>query len=101
MTIEIATDNEAFYGFPQESVSSSNAGGKCVTAGETAPTHTLNSTKTVAVANDVYWLPIDADTPRSAKLQLLSIGGVAQYGVLGSDTSFYTHWCPLPKKAKS
>lgn len=37
MTIEIATDNEAFYGFPQESVSTPNAGGKCVTAGETAP----------------------------------------------------------------
>jgi len=59
---------------------------------------TLNSTNTVAVATDVYWMPIDADTPRSAKLQLLSIGGVAQYGVLGGDTSFYTHWCPLPKK---
>ncbi len=98
MTIEIAADSEAFYGFPHGSVSSSNAGGKCVTAGETAPTHVLNSTKTVAVATDVYWMPIDKDTPRSAKLQLLSIGGVAQYGVLQADTSFYTHWCPLPKK---
>ena len=37
MTIEIAADPEAFYGFPQESVSTPNAGGKCVTAGETAP----------------------------------------------------------------
>ena len=100
MTIEIATDNEAFYGFPQESVSSSNAGGKCVTAGETAPTHVLNSTKTVAVATDVYWMPIDKDTPRSVKLQLLSIGGVAQYGTLGSDPTFFTHWCPVPKKPK-
>ena len=125
MTIEIATDNEAFYGFPQESVSTPNAGGKCVTDGETSPTrpngmltveevrstfnnaayiteqrayYTLNSTKTVAVAADTYWIPIDKDTPRSAKLQLLSIGGVAQYGTLGSDVSFYTHWCPLPKK---
>jgi hypothetical protein len=62
---------------------------------------TLNSTNTVAVATDVYWMPIDKDTPRSAKLQLLSIGGVAQYGVLGSDTSFYTHWSPLPKKRPS
>ena len=62
---------------------------------------TLNSTNTVAVATDVYWMPIDAETPRSAKLQLLSIGGVAQYGVLNGDTSFYTHWCPLPKKRPS
>ena len=62
---------------------------------------TMNSGKTVAVATDVYWMPIDADTPRSAKLQLLSIGGVAQYGTLNGDTSFYTHWCPLPKKRPS
>jgi hypothetical protein len=34
-------------------------------------------------------------------LQLLSIGGVAQYGTLGGDTSFYTHWSPLPKKRPS
>jgi hypothetical protein len=38
MTIELAADNEGFYGLPQESASASNAGGKCVTAGETAPT---------------------------------------------------------------
>ena len=100
MTIEIATDNEAFYGFPHESVSSSNAGGKCVTVGETTPTHTINTNHAVAVATDTYWIPIDKDTPRSVKLQLLSIGGVAQYGVLQSDTSFYTHWCPVPKKHK-
>jgi len=37
MTIEIAADNEAFYGFPQASVSTPNAGGKCVTDGETSP----------------------------------------------------------------
>ena len=100
MTIEIAADNEGFYGLPQESVSTPNAGGKCVTVGETTPTHTLNSTKTVAVATDTFWMPIDKDTPRSVKLQLLSIGGVAQYGNLQADTSFYTHWCPVPKKPK-
>ena len=63
-------------------------------------THTLNSSKTVAVAIDTYWLPIDEETPRSVKLQLLSIGGVAQYGVLQQDTTFHTHWCPVPKKPK-
>ena len=97
---KIAAGPEAFYGFPHGSASSSNAGGKCVTVGKTTPTHTINSTKTVAVATDTYWMPIDKDTPRSVKLQLLSIGGVAQYGVLQSDTSFYTHWCPVPKKHK-
>jgi hypothetical protein len=97
-TPPVAAGSQAFYGFPTEPVSTPNAGGKCVTAGETAPTHTINSTKTVAVATDTYWMPIDKETPRSVKLQLLSIGGVAQYGVLWADTSFYTHWCPLPKK---
>ena len=37
MTIEIAAGSQAFYGFPTEPVSTPNAGGKCVTAGETAP----------------------------------------------------------------
>lgn len=59
--------------------------------------HTLNSAKTVAVATDTYWIPIDKDTPRGVKLQLLSIGGVAQYSVFNGD-HFWTHWCPLPKK---
>ena len=36
-TPPVAADNEGFYGFPQGSVSTPNAGGKCVTAGETAP----------------------------------------------------------------
>ena len=34
---EIAADPKAFHGFPSGSVSTPNAGGKCVTAGETAP----------------------------------------------------------------
>jgi hypothetical protein len=67
---------------------------------ETPPTHTINTAGTVAVATDTYWIPIDKDTPRSVKLQLLSIGGVAQYGTLGSDPTFFTHWAPLPKKPK-
>lgn len=51
-------------------------------------THKLNSTKTVAVSTETYWLPIDDDTPRSVKLQLLSKGGVAQYGILNGDITF-------------
>ena len=38
MTIQVATDNEDFYGLPHESVSALNASGKCVTDGETSPT---------------------------------------------------------------
>ena len=37
MTIQVATDNEDFYGLPHESVSALNASGKCVTDGETSP----------------------------------------------------------------
>ena len=79
---------------------------ECVTreqrpwVGLTTPTHTINTNHAVAVATDTFWMPIDKDTPRSVKLQLLSIGGVAQYGNLQADTSFYTHWCPVPKKPK-
>jgi hypothetical protein len=36
-TPPIAADPQAFYGFPHGPVSTPNAGGKCVTAGETAP----------------------------------------------------------------
>ena len=42
MTIQLAADNEGFYGLPHESVSSSNADGNGVTAGETAPTNLQN-----------------------------------------------------------
>ena len=36
-TPPVAADSEAFYGFPHGPASSSNAGGKCVTDGETSP----------------------------------------------------------------
>jgi hypothetical protein len=36
-TPPIAAGSQAFYGFPTEPVSTPNAGGKCVTVGETAP----------------------------------------------------------------
>jgi hypothetical protein len=36
-TPPVAAGSQAFYGFPTEPVSTPNAGGKCVTAGETAP----------------------------------------------------------------
>lgn len=60
-------------------------------------THTLNSAHTVAVAIDTYWIPVDKNTPRGVKLQLLGHGGVATYGNYHGD-KFWTHWCPLPKR---
>ncbi len=38
MTIQLAADDGDFYGLPYDLVSASNAGGKCVTDGETSPT---------------------------------------------------------------
>ena len=60
-------------------------------------THTINSTHTAAVATDHYWIPIDANTPRGVKLQLLGQGGVAQYSNYHGD-AFWSHWAPLPKR---
>ena len=60
--------------------------------------HSLNSTKTVAVATDYYWLPIDADTPRGVKIQLLGVGGVANYATYRGELNTWTHWAPLPRK---
>lgn len=62
-------------------------------------THTLNTDKTVAVATDVYWMPVNHNTPRGVKLQLLGKGGVAVYGVYHGD-KFFTHWQALPKIPK-
>ncbi len=41
MIIERAAEDGDFYGLPRDSVSSLNASGKCVTAGETAPCRTV------------------------------------------------------------
>lgn len=51
-----------------------------------------------AVVHDGYnWRPIDANTPRGAKLQLINKrAGVAVYGTLGTHTTHWTHWAPLP-----
>lgn len=64
-------------------------------------THTLNTDKTAAVAQDYFWLPIDKDTPRGVKVLLLGRGGVAalgHYHYKAGDTQFWTHWAPLPKR---
>lgn len=63
--------------------------------------YALNSSHTVAVATDYYWIPINDDTPRGVKLQLLSIGGVATYGTYNGKDKFFTHWAPLPKRIEN
>ena len=44
-TPPVAAGSQAFYGFPDGSVSTPNAGGKCVTAGETAPPKEIDPNK--------------------------------------------------------
>lgn len=59
----------------------------------------LDSTGTVAVDHNYFWLPIDT-CPRGVKVQLLGAGGVAMYGTYNGKDKFYTHWAPLPKIRK-
>ena len=59
-------------------------------------THKLNSDMTVAVATEVYWEDV-ATCPRGAKVQLLTVGGVAIYGNYRGE-AFYTAWAPVPRK---
>lgn len=58
----------------------------------------VNTEQAVAVATDYYWLPIDANTPRGVKLQLLTKGGIAIYGHWDGKSDFCTDWAPLPKR---
>ena len=44
-TPPVAADPKAFHGFPSGSVSTPKAGGKCLTAGETAPTKEIDPNK--------------------------------------------------------
>lgn len=54
-----------------------------------------------AIDPDYYWRPIDANTPRGVKLQLLTEGGIAIYGQInGKGDDGLTDWAPLPKRRK-
>ena len=68
-------------------------------------THRINTDKTAAVSNSVYWLPIDDDTPRNVKILAINSNyGVAQITMLSaSNMFFYDSWHPMPqfKKFKS
>ena len=61
----------------------------------------LDSTRAAVVAQDYYWIPIDASTPTSVKILLLGRGGVAslgQYVHRPNKTQFWEFWAPLPRK---
>jgi len=56
-----------------------------------------DSTGRAVVDRTIPWRPIDANTPRNCKLQLINrSAGVAQYGALKGEEGFFTHWAPLP-----
>ena len=60
----------------------------------------LDSTRSTVVADDYYWIPIDASTPTNVKMLLLGRSGVATMGHYEAlpGTQFWTHWAPLPRK---
>lgn len=56
-----------------------------------------NNDGTVAIDREYHWIPIDENTPRGCKLQLIcKRSNVATYGVVFSDDTYWTHWAPLP-----
>ena len=61
-----------------------------------------SSDNAAVVDKGYHWIPINADTPRGSKVQLINRDyGVAQYGVLDTHNKFgYTHWAPCPTFAK-
>ena len=55
------------------------------------------SDQAAVVDTEYHWRPINPDTPRGTKLQLISRKhGVATYGSISSNETFFTHWAPLP-----
>jgi len=59
----------------------------------------LTADGAAAVDDQYFWRPVDFNTPRGCKLQLIDRrAGVAVYGnyLPGSN---WTHWAPLPKFA--
>lgn len=49
------------------------------------------------IDTDYYWQPIDT-CPSFAKVQLLSVHGVAVYGEYHGKDKQWVGWAPLPKK---
>jgi hypothetical protein len=58
----------------------------------------VNTDKRVAVDQTYYWQRMDT-CPLGAKVQLLTDGGVAIYGLISVHTrEYFAGWAPLPNK---
>ena len=58
----------------------------------------VNSAGTVAVAQGVFWLPIDKHAPLGVRLLLINkAAGRATDGQLGSHEKFFDHYQAFPK----
>ena len=62
-------------------------------------THHINHDGKVAVAADVFWMPIDDTTPRNVKVLAISRerSGVLQVAEIRTVETWLTHWHPLPR----
>lgn len=69
----------------------------CVGKPQASSDFRLNSTQDVAVATGVFWDEDMAKCPSGAKVQLLSIHGVAVYGNYRGE-KFWSAWAPLPRR---
>ena len=56
----------------------------------------LTNDKAAAVDQGYYWRPLET-CPLSAKVQLLTNGGIAVYGQFNGQPG-YLGWAPLPKR---
>lgn len=57
----------------------------------------LTSDKAAVVDSAYYWRSLET-CPLSAKVQLLTAGGVAVYGQYSPGQKGYLGWAPLPKR---
>lgn len=65
-------------------------------------THKITHDGAAVVNPRAHWMPIDGDTPRGAKLLLISQHyGVAHIGLHLAGDTYYTHWAPLPTFEKA
>ena len=60
-------------------------------------THKINSDKTAAVSTDVFWMPIDANTPIGVRMQIIDREQNIAYTRVHHKGDGFTHWFPVPK----
>lgn len=56
-----------------------------------------DSTGVAVVDKEYHWMPIDENTPRGQKLQLIHRpSGCTYHGILGTGNTWETHWARVP-----